>query len=787
VYLDYFPYESLRPNQDRMLDAVYDAVSKGEHRVLMIDAPTGTGKTSCISAALAAAPGKIVVAVRTVSQIDIYIDEIRKIRSRTRHSPEIAYMMGKQKVCPLEGEFGNESVYAGCSRLKEWTKSYVASRINRTKESIYDPAADGVPDEEPGRRSFCPYFLRSREAFEMNGKVHFRRSGRALNVVEALKRTVTPPAELADSCQDICPYEIMSLYAQNSKIVIMNYSHLFSPDFQDIIFQWLEIEQEKVTLIVDEAHNLGDAVRAMSTRVLTARMLDLAEREVEKFEGTLGQARLEESKEGASWRREGIKVIRTLLPRLKRFLASRQERGQDGEDLLDADLFRNFLYEEIKEPDEALSYFSDIAVAVADLNLAEGDRENLQGDLQPSLAQVLLFLRDVEQAEKDAALQRKVVVTSIGSRRHARLEVNNIDPAPAIRRVTDNVNATVMFSGTFSPLEAYELYCLGEENHSEKLSIPNPFPKENRLLLAATKATTQLESREDSDNREEIAGHIRSVIEEVPGNVAVFFTSYPMMNNYRETCRLSARKAGKELFLEPRSADEVAGLLDDFFRAGESEGAVLMGVCGGKLAEGIDYRGSALNGVAVVGLPLAAYDDIQKEINAYYTRKYGKVKGMLIAYTLPAINRGLQAAGRVIRAESERGVLVFCDRRFGSVSGGVNQFLPGWVREELIEADALEGRRLIQEKVKEWRGGGGQFKDGPTNRKDFAQKEMNVSHLEKRASNQEKGVFSQGADGILPPKKRTKSVRNRKRDVRELARALGLEKPVSEKERSRSP
>jgi DNA excision repair protein ERCC-2 len=62
-----------------MLDAVYDAVSKGDHRVLMIDAPTGTGKTSCISAALAAAPGKIVVAVRTVSQIDIYMNEIADV------------------------------------------------------------------------------------------------------------------------------------------------------------------------------------------------------------------------------------------------------------------------------------------------------------------------------------------------------------------------------------------------------------------------------------------------------------------------------------------------------------------------------------------------------------------------------------------------------------------------------------------------------------------------------------------------------------------------------------
>ena len=167
------------------------------------------------------------------------------------------------------------------------------------------PASDSIPEEEPGYRTFCPYYLKSREGFELNGKVHFRRSSRAMDVVEGLKKKVTPPSGLPDSCQGICPYEIMSLYAKNSDIVIMNYSHLFSPDFQDIIFQWLEMDSEKVTLIVDEAHNLGDAVRAMNSRLLTMRMVDLAEKEVEKFEGTLGQARLEETREGASWRREG--------------------------------------------------------------------------------------------------------------------------------------------------------------------------------------------------------------------------------------------------------------------------------------------------------------------------------------------------------------------------------------------------------------------------------------------------------------------------------------------------
>jgi DNA excision repair protein ERCC-2 len=735
-----------------MLDAVYEVVSKGDHGVLMIDAPTGTGKTSCICSVLAAAPGKTIIAVRTVSQIDIYIEEISKIWSKTRHRPEIAYMVGKQKICPLEDEFRGESVYAGCSRLKEWTRNYVSSRIGKSNASIYDPALDIIPEEEPGYRTFCPYYLRSREGFDLNGTVHFRRSGLALDVVESLKKTITPPSRLLETCQGICPYEIQSLYAKNCDMVIMNYSHLFSPDFQDIIFQWLEMESEKVTLIIDEAHNLGDGVRAMNSRHLSMRMIDMAEKEVEKFEGTLGQARLEETREKASWRREGIRVIRMLLPRLRKFLQSKQERMQESEALLDADLFRTFLYNGIEDIDGALSNFSDVAVAVADLNLAEGDRENLQGDIQPSLALVLLYLMDVETAEKDSSYQRKIIVSGAGGKKFARLEVNNIDPAINIRRIVDNINATIMLSGTFSPLEAYELYCLGEENRAQKLSLPNPFPKENRLLMATKKATTQLDIREDADNREEISGHIRSIIECVPGSVAIFFTSYPMMNNYREVCLNSCQKAGKKLCIEPRSSEEVPTILQEFFRLAGRGGGVLTGVCGGKLAEGIDYKGEALNGVAVVGLPLAAYDEIQKEINGYYTRKYGRAKGMLIAYTLPAVNRGLQAAGRVIRSESERGVILFCDRRFGDNSpGSVNEFLPDWVREDLILVDAKEGREIILKKIVDWK--------------------MEQPHLNK--SPQSKTQINANQEMLQMPR-RSKATNSGKRDLRELAKALGL-------------
>ena len=321
MYLDYFPYESLRPYQDAMLDDVYGTVRDGDHAVLMIDAPTGSGKTSCISAALAAAPAKIAVAVRTVSQIDVYLDEIEKIWSKTRHRPTITYMVGKQKMCPIADEFAGESVYAGCARLREWTKRKMISRLGEVGGKFYDPSQDrNFPQSVPGYRTFCPYYMMTREVFELSGKPHFRHSGLVLDLVDELRGGIRSPDRFQKECKEVCPYEVMSLCAKGSDVVILNYSHLFSPEFQEIIFDWLELDRESLTLFVDEAHNLEAAVRALNSRVLSLRMIDLAEKEVEKYQESMGQSRLEESTFDASSRLKGVEVIKTLLPRLRKYI-----------------------------------------------------------------------------------------------------------------------------------------------------------------------------------------------------------------------------------------------------------------------------------------------------------------------------------------------------------------------------------------------------------------------------------------------------------------------------------
>ena len=89
---------------------------------------------------------------------------------------------------------------------------------------------------------------------------------------------------------------------------------------------------------------------------------------------------------------------------------------------------------------------------------------------------------------------------------------------------------------------------------------------------------------------------------------------------------------------------------------------MLLAVSTGNFGEGIDLPGDFLKGVVIVGLPLEKPDLETKELIEYYEEKYGK--GFDYGYIFPAITKCLQNAGRCIRSETDRGVIVFLDERF---------------------------------------------------------------------------------------------------------------------------
>jgi DNA excision repair protein ERCC-2 len=699
----WFPYPEYRPHQREMLEAAAHAVESNDHSVLMVDAPTGSGKTSILSALLAVRGDKrIVVALRTVSQVSIYLDEIQKIKQHTNKRPRVAYLVGKEKTCQLRDELDN--VYLGCDVLKIKTRNLLESKLQlymklsgRSSDAVYDPSNDSeliktVMDEGPGERSCCPYYLLSKEAYFIDGDIRFRNSKKAQLTAREVGDKIIYPGELAFHCGDLCPYELMAVSADGADVITLNYNHVFDDTYRDAMYHWLGLEPENTILLIDEAHNLGDSVRAVNSDTITQFIVKKAMNEVESSRSKIKKTGLKKS----------LAIAEQILPRIYKFMEKMSEKGPSSEEWFDPHMFSDFVFGEslVREDDRMVAELMNLADVIARQKENESSEIYLQ-----HLGDFLFMLNFAKNDEAYVPLkyteQRKIRNNTYTN---TSLEIRNIDPSSQVASIVDMHHTTIMLSGTLSPAEAYELYYFGKNGRATIIKLPNQFPPENRLILAASSATTQSSRRNDPDNVAEIQRNLDAFIKGVPGNVVVYFTSYSLLDQYLDDCTSYAQTAGKRIYLEPRESEQVPAILSQFFQAGMKAGVkpgVLLAVTGGKMSEGIDYRGEALKGAMVVGLPLTAYTEIQKIVNEFYKNKYGNKKGMFIAYTLPAINRALQALGRVHRSAEEDGVLVLCDSRFAHKGGmEVREHLPEWMEREMVVCSGKESTQLIADWVK---------------------------------------------------------------------------------------
>jgi len=176
--------------------------------------------------------------------------------------------------------------------------------------------------------------------------------------------------------------------------------------------------------------------------------------------------------------------------------------------------------------------------------------------------------------------------------------------------------------------------------------------------LVVPRTTSKFTQRSDAQFKA-IAEHCGRIANALPGCVAFFFPSYQIrdtVNNYFSTL------CTKTVFLEqPNMTKEQKQDFLDRFKKYQTSGAALLAVAAGSFGEGIDLPG-VLKGVVVVGLPLDRPDLETQQLIDYYEKKYGK--GWDYGYTMPALTKTMQNAGRCIRTETDRGVIIFLDERY---------------------------------------------------------------------------------------------------------------------------
>lgn len=428
---------------------------------------------------------------------------------------------------------------------------------------------------------------------------------------------------------DCCPYELSLMLAETSQVVIADYFYAFNPHIRESFLNKIKKQLDKSILIVDEAHNLPNRIRDLLTSRLTSRGVRLAVQEAEKF---------------------SLDEIAPILNELQYLFDQLNNKLRNGEEqLLGRDLLLSPL-ERIKPFDEIVTMLR----LAGDTVLAQQKR---------SFVNVLADFLEEWGTAGDAfarilSKEDQVMISTVC-----------MDPAVLTRDVFKACHSSVLMSGTLNPIEMYR-DVLGFDDVIARV-FPSPFPERNRLCLVVPKTTTKYSARSPQQfaNIAQVSSNIANA---VPGCVMVFFPSYALRDQVAERFMPLYQHT---TFLEvPGLSKEQKQELLTKFSSYREQGAALLAVAAGSFGEGIDLPG-VLKGVIVVGLPLDRPTLETKELINYYDRKFGK--GWDYGYTLPAMTKCIQNAGRCIRTETDRGVLAFVDERY-AWPRYMNCFPPDW-------------------------------------------------------------------------------------------------------------
>jgi DNA excision repair protein ERCC-2 len=243
-----------------------------------------------------------------------------------------------------------------------------------------------------------------------------------------------------------------------------------------------------------------------------------------------------------------------------------------------------------------------------------------------------------------------------------RLEAYCMDPSLASEPLR-RCHAGIHMSGTLAPLEEYR-DSLGLSGPISMRSFPPGFPPHNRLILFDGSVSMKYEERlMDADMFSGILAKAEAVCRATSRNTAVFFPSHDMLE--LSLARDFAGAVGRKVFIEERGLpqQELIETIDLFKEEGRrgGDGAVLLSVIGGRVSEGIDFPDRELEVAVLVGIPYPKPTAKQKALQYYYDIKFGK--GWDYTVKAPTARRMLQAIGRLIRSEHDRGVAVILDRR----------------------------------------------------------------------------------------------------------------------------
>ncbi|CAI3281492.1 ATP-dependent DNA helicase [Enterococcus cecorum] len=414
---------------------------------------------------------------------------------------------------------------------------------------------------------------------------------------------------------ECCPFELsldLSLY---SDVIVCDYNYLFDP--QVYLKRFFELEETDSYFLVDEGHNLISRAREMYSKALSLQL---------------------------------IKDFKKLLPKHHRkhhkILQQFIEYCEESRKLLKD---RDYLFQK-ELPDKLIDlgyrwseYFRDFLLELKD---------EIPTWLQNLYFDLMSFLKISEYYDDHFSFLVELVNHEL------QFKIFCLDPAHFIKQKLDFGKGSVLFSATLSPVQYYQNLLVG---HTDDLTFrqSSPFNQNQFQVLVADYLPMTYKYR--SQVVDSLCELIKKATDIKAGNYFCFFPSFSYMEEvYQRYIQLYPEA---EVLIQSRELKDVEkeAFLANFQAQNEQ---VVLGFCvlGGVFSEGIDLKKNRLIGSIIVSVGLPQISKEQEELKRYFDEK--NQQGFYYIYQLPGFNKMMQAAGRVIRTEEDRGVILLIDQRF---------------------------------------------------------------------------------------------------------------------------
>ncbi len=575
-----FPYGEMHASQRVMAEAVYKAAATG--RVVLAEAPTGTGKT------LAA----LFPALKSIPRTPV--DKIFYLTAKTT---------GKQLAL--------ENIQLITS---------AAAAPLRTLELTAQEKACLEPDKKC-RGDSCPYALDFYSKLEAARQAAFATpmlNKQALN-------------KLADQFE-ICPFYLSLEMSRWVDIVVADVNYYF--DGTPLLLGLTNQFEWNPYLLVDESHNLIERGRSMYSAELNRAELLAAKK--------VAPAALKKPLE---------KINKAWLSLLKKLT-------QVTDDFVRIEILPEKLGQALVEFTNSYSEFL---------------QQNPEHSIQESIAQEFFFAALNYQRIGDILDEDFCIdMQAIGSKAEI-ITLRNLIPAQQLAARLSFAHSACFFSATLHPSHYYQTL-LGLPEDTVHIKVPSPFGAHQLKVKIAHHLSTRYKDRQAAIAP--VCEIIQQQLHEEPGNALVFFSSYEFLQQAEQQLRKRLAQQDIQLIVQSRrmSEQERENFIEQFNQHNNLLG---LAVLGGAFSEGVDLSGDALKGAFIATLGLPQVNPINEYLRGVLQEQFGQ--GYDFTYTYPGIQKVIQAAGRVIRNQTDSGYLWLLDQRFGQSQ--IKALLPDWWNE----------------------------------------------------------------------------------------------------------